>query len=505
MVLKKTHLLVLATLFFAVTFSFSFLLFGPASIEPGIPVKTLEQINGLSEAISEILEKKGAEKNTAIQNLIDSGEYGAFHLLYRDWTVKSFKSNEPRPKSNNSFFDKLDESQFSLSVPVGKDHVRGVIVVTRKMPPGESKSSHIAIQILFSLALTYLLLGLIIWIKARVLIKPIDRLCQQFTRYRREQETSEINLPKARLKQSPIERRVEILEDLWSRFQSIQLQLEDNIEALKKSEAEKENTIQALERAKVQERRLVELGHALAEFGHDIGNANGAIGTFVTLLLKTLEQDSISAMDLARCLTFIRRINIASTTVSGLTKDILDFAKGKTELRIGHHKLSECVAQLEVNLGFISDLPIDFDYPQDVELCLKIDDSKISRVIVNLVKNAWEKLEEEEGQIHVKFLPDDKSGITITVTDNGYPIPETILSNLFQPFQTAGKAQGTGLGLAICKKIIEGHGGKIAAENLPDKAGVRFSFYLPNCVTSLPEQMSSAPSNKLEISPSPSE
>ncbi len=504
MMLRKSHLLVLAILIFLATFSFSFLLFERSSIEPGIPTKILAQINLLSQTINDILEKKDPEKNMAIQELIDGGQYGAFHLLYRDWTIKSFKSSDTRPKSSNSFFEQIDDSNFSLAIPVGKNQVKGVIVVTRKMPPPESFSSHIPLQILFSLALTFFLLGLIIRINARVLITPIDRLCQQFTKYRREQETAEINLPKPRLKPRRIERRVEILEDLWSRFQSIQDQLEDNIEALKKSEAEKERTIHELERAKKQERRLVELGHALAEFGHDIGNANGAIISFVSLLLKTLEQESVSSMDLARCLMFIRRIKVASTTVSGLTNDILEFAKGKTELRIGQHRLSECVSQLEVNLGFISDLPIEYDFPQEKELCLKVDNTKLIRVIVNLVKNAWEKLEEKEGRIHIGFFLDKKSGITVTVTDNGYPIPNTILSNLFQPFQTEGKAEGTGLGLAICKKIIEAHGGRIIAENLPNKTGVRFSFYLPNCVIS-PLAQTIATSPPLEINPLASE
>jgi two-component system sensor histidine kinase KdpD len=36
---------------------------------------------------------------------------------------------------------------------------------------------------------------------------------------------------------------------------------------------------------------------------------------------------------------------------------------------------------------------------------------------------------------------------------------------------------GTGLGLSICKGIIEAHGGRIWAENLPD--GLAFNFTVP--------------------------
>ncbi len=483
MMLKKSSFFLMTGLCFLGVFGLSFLLFERPSSQRVIPAETLNQLNELSQTINELLEKKDPEKSREIQKLLDSGQFGEFQLLYRDWSIKQYKTGSAEPTTNNLFFDQLENFQFSLAIPVGKHQVKGVLVATRPLILMEHPFAHLLLQILFSFAATFLILGLVVWNKIQVLVKPIDRLCQQFTRYRREQETTDIHLPDARLKQSPLERRIEILEDLWSRFQSIQEQLADKVEALKQSEAEKEKTIEALERAKEQERRLVELGHALAEFGHDIGNANGAIGSFVGLLLKTLDKEFVNAMDLNRCLTYIRRIKIASTTVSGLTNDILEFAKGKTELRIGQHRLHDCVNQLEVNLGLIADIPIQYQYPRDRDLILNIDDNKIIRVIVNLVKNAWEKLEEEKGRILVEFIPDEDSGMTIAVTDNGYPIPDSVLSNLFRPFHSVGKAEGTGLGLTICKKIIEAHGGRIRAENLPQKSGVRFSFRLPDCVT----------------------
>lgn len=486
MLLRKSHFLALAGFFFTIAFVSSFLIFEDPSKESVIPLETLKQINELAQSVNEILEQKEPDKNLAIQKMIDDGEYGDFQLLYRDWSVKSSKTGTAALEASNAFFQQLGESQFSLAVPVGKYQVKGVIVATREIS-AQGQSQPFALQVLFSLALTFLLLGAVVWVKVKDLLKPIDRLCQHFTRYRREQETTEINLPQPRRKQSALERRVEILEDLWERFQSIQWQLADKVEALKKSEAEKEKTIEKLERAKEQERRLVELGYAVAEFGHDIGNANGAVITFSELLLKNLEKESIEAMDLARCLMYSRRINIAARTVDDLKKDILEFVTGKTVLSLGRHEVNECVSQLEVILGFIGDLPMDYETPSD-ELFLKIDRNKIIRVIVNLVKNAWQKFQESEGSIRIAFRPDGKSGITISVTDSGSPIPESILPHLFEPFQTQGKAEGTGLGLAICKKIIESHGGKIAAKNLPKGAGVCFSFYLPNSVEAPPSR-----------------
>ncbi len=496
MILKRFNLLLPAIIFFLLTFGCSFFFFESTPIEQGIPPATLEEINVLAQQVNEALEKREVIKNTTLQKMIDEEQHGDFRLLYRDWKVKLFKTGEVKPKPSNVFFNRIGESEFSLKVPVGKYEVKGILVVTRKIPAVPQSSDQLIFQLLFSVSVTSLLLAFILWIKTRNIVKPIDRLCKEFSIYRRKEETGPLP-PRTELKrQSRLERRVEILESLWKQFQSIQnqltekqTQLTEKIKELELSEKAKEKTIRELEIAKEQEQRLAELGYALAEFGHDIGNANGAILSFVTLLFKLLDKEAVTAMDLARSLMFIRRVKIASTTINGLTSDILEFAKGKTELKIRTHSLHECVSRLEVNLGFIEDLPIEYEFSQEEDVTLSIDDSKIIRVIVNLVKNAWDKLEtEEDAYIRIAFLPDQSGGITVTVTDNGYPIPDDILPNLFQPFKTQGKDKGTGLGLAICQKIIDAHGGRIAAENLTDQAGVRFSFYLPNCVIPSPNQ-----------------
>ncbi|MBL8102199.1 MAG: hypothetical protein JNM02_06700 [Anaerolineales bacterium] len=54
------------------------------------------------------------------------------------------------------------------------------------------------------------------------------------------------------------------------------------------------------------------------------------------------------------------------------------------------------------------------------------------------------------------------------------------LERIFDKFfriTAADRVTGTGLGLSICKGIIEAHGGKLWAENIPD--GLAFNFTLP--------------------------
>ena len=59
-------------------------------------------------------------------------------------------------------------------------------------------------------------------------------------------------------------------------------------------------------------------------------------------------------------------------------------------------------------------------------------------------------------------------------------MPEEHLARIFDKFYritSADRVTGTGLGLSICKGIIEAHGWRIWAENLP--GGFAFNFVLP--------------------------
>ena len=67
--------------------------------------------------------------------------------------------------------------------------------------------------------------------------------------------------------------------------------------------------------------------------------------------------------------------------------------------------------------------------------------------------------------------------IVVTVDDTGPGVAPRILPRLFDPYFSA-KSGGTGLGLAIAKKIVEEHGGTIAAENRTG-GGFRVRFELP--------------------------
>jgi signal transduction histidine kinase len=106
------------------------------------------------------------------------------------------------------------------------------------------------------------------------------------------------------------------------------------------------------------------------------------------------------------------------------------------------------------------------------------DESKLRRVISNLINNAAEALLDNKIPhpfIHISGWVEDKN-LMLAICDNGPGIPQDISATLFEPFVTKNKNNGTGLGLAIVKQYVLAHGGKIAVSN---NKGAVFTITLP--------------------------
>ncbi|WP_099467355.1 sensor histidine kinase [Konateibacter massiliensis] len=105
------------------------------------------------------------------------------------------------------------------------------------------------------------------------------------------------------------------------------------------------------------------------------------------------------------------------------------------------------------------------------------DAIKIRQVITNLIKNAKDAVNPENGSIQVTILDVNPDKFQISIADNGSGIPAEFQNTIFEPFVTH-KANGSGLGLPICKNIVEAHGGSITFET-QENIGTTFYITLP--------------------------
>ncbi len=125
---------------------------------------------------------------------------------------------------------------------------------------------------------------------------------------------------------------------------------------------------------------------------------------------------------------------------------------------------------------------------------VRLSREDLTRVLVNLVKNAAEAMRKAGTiEITLRELPDAQgrtSTVALIVEDNGPGVPEELLETIFDSGYTT-HAQGAnevqdggwpvthhGLGLAITRSLIETAGGTIHAANRSE-GGARFTIELP--------------------------
>jgi two-component system sensor histidine kinase KdpD len=178
-------------------------------------------------------------------------------------------------------------------------------------------------------------------------------------------------------------------------------------------------------------------------------------------LLEAVEEETDHLNDLVGNLLDMSRIEAGSLKPQRQWNDlgeILRSVLGGMKKALAQHSV---VAEIPSDLALV---PVDF--------------VEIEQVFRNLLSNSA-KYSPPETTIRVSARQEG-SWVLVEVQNEGPSIPEDYLERIFDKFfRVTAREQitGTGLGLSICKGIVEAHGGRIWAENLP--GGMAFKFLLP--------------------------
>ena len=167
-----------------------------------------------------------------------------------------------------------------------------------------------------------------------------------------------------------------------------------------------------------------------------------------------------------------------------LIRDLLDAAQieaGALEVVARPHAIDAFLDHLAQTLAPVLAAKAQMLVVTPCLLRARIDRERLLQAVTNLIVNA-SKFSPAGSTIDLRCRSVG-DGVEISVTDDGPGIPPADLPTVFDRFvqsRATGSARrlGVGLGLAIARGIVEAHGGRLFAENVPPR-GACFRVVLP--------------------------
>ncbi len=221
--------------------------------------------------------------------------------------------------------------------------------------------------------------------------------------------------------------------------------------------------------------------HFMATLSHELRTPL----TPVLAVLSAMEPDEQIPEKVRDSLAVVRRnVELEARLIDDLL-DLTRITQGKLELRPRTTDLRQVIEHaLEASAAKVS----DSDRPRIVtevapgDHRLWADAPRLTQVFWNLLSNAL-KFTPADGEVRVRTAREE-GWLTVEVSDTGIGIDPERLPQIFDAFEQGERSitrrfGGLGLGLAISQRIVELHGGTLAAASEGQGKGSAFTVRLP--------------------------
>ena len=195
---------------------------------------------------------------------------------------------------------------------------------------------------------------------------------------------------------------------------------------------------------------------------HEIMNSIAPITSLTDTLLTSYQNSEDESPNTPPAESIVEALQTIRDTAGGLTNFVESYRKftgipQPSLAPIDAVRLLNKTLALESSLLKTGNIETEIVAP-DGDWLLNADEAQIMQVLVNLIKNAAEAIG-QEGKIKI-VLSKSNGKTIIDVCNNGQPIPDELLPNIFIPFFTT-KESGTGIGLSVSRYIMRLHGGNL--------------------------------------------
>ncbi|MFP4365068.1 MAG: sensor histidine kinase, partial [Spirochaetia bacterium] len=254
----------------------------------------------------------------------------------------------------------------------------------------------------------------------------------------------------------------------------------------------------------IRQEKLASIGQLAASLAHELNNPLSFLKSNHQLIQKYMEDikpvffhvldtgdlpEGADKLQLKDKITEIEEMFHDSSEgfshIISVIRNLLSFAHGGGSIQGKSYDLHKGIEStlkiIDIKLRNIADVQTDFG---DVPL-IECSGDEINQVLLNILTNAAqaisERIEKEPdfiGKVGIKTGRIGEGRIECAISNNGYPIPQDIRENIFDPFfSTKEPGKGTGLGLSIAWDIIvKRHNGTFRVESNGETV---FRFTLP--------------------------
>jgi putative PEP-CTERM system histidine kinase len=209
-------------------------------------------------------------------------------------------------------------------------------------------------------------------------------------------------------------------------------------------------------------REMEAAGRVAAFILHDLKNLVYALSLMLENARSHIDNPEFQQDMLESLSTTVHKMNTLISQLSGLPETPMP-QKHDTELTRLAQEAKNQLANERIKL-------------KGKKTLVQADERQLHKVMVNLLVNALEA-DQGNGDVYIEVGQNNKE-VFFRVSDSGCGIPEEFLRNrLFSPFMTT-KEKGAGIGLYQCKRIVQGHGGRIEVKS-SEGQGAEFTVWIP--------------------------
>ena len=217
-----------------------------------------------------------------------------------------------------------------------------------------------------------------------------------------------------------------------------------------------------------QAERLSTIGRLLSSVIHDLKTPMSVISGYAQMMAT-----EANPMLRAEYSEYVKK---QFALIQRMQREVLEYARGEKTILVRRVYLAPYLKDLEQAIKPEAEAQgVKLSVVVDDRGTARFDETRVTRALHNLVRNALEAIGPKGGTLVVR-VSRDADGISFSVSDDGPGIPKDIQRRLFESF-VSGKRGGTGLGLANVKKVADEHGGRVSVET--SHKGTTFHLLLP--------------------------